>query len=54
MNRGFEIPGKWKTPVQGVLLLLSALMLWYGVDRGEVQVVLNKAINICLECVGLG
>ncbi len=54
MNRGFEIPGKWKTLSQGVLLLLSALMLWYGVGRGEVQVVLNKAINICLECVGLG
>lgn len=26
----------------------------YGVHRGEVSVVLKKAINICLECIGLG
>lgn len=26
----------------------------YGVVRGEVEIVLNKAVNICLECIGLG
>ena len=26
----------------------------FGIYRGEVEVVLAKAINICMECIGLG
>ena len=29
-------------------------MMAYGISRGEMQVVFEKAVNICLECVGLG
>ncbi len=36
------------------LLTISAAMLFYGVLRGEAQVVLTKSINICLECIGIG
>lgn len=40
--------------IAGVILILAVLMIVYGIDRGEVSIVLNKAINVCLECIGLG
>lgn len=36
------------------LLAGSGLLISLGIYRGEVGVVLNKAIRICLECIGLG
>ncbi len=36
------------------LLLLSLILIIFGITNGEVQLVLKKAIHICLECVGLG
>lgn len=43
-----------KAAAQVALLLLGAVMLGYGVCRGEVATVLSKAIKLCLECVGIG
>ena len=36
------------------IILAAAAMIAFGVSRGELSVVLNKAINLCFECVGLG
>ncbi|HWR18792.1 MAG TPA: CD1871A family CXXC motif-containing protein [Clostridia bacterium] len=33
---------------------LGIAFLLFGIYRGEVAVVLKKAISICLECIGIG
>ena len=43
-----------KAAAQVLLLLLGAAFLVYGASRGEAGIVLNKAIKLCLECVGIG
>lgn len=36
------------------ILIISVLFIFVGIYRNEVGVVLKKAINICLECIGIG
>lgn len=36
------------------LLLLSAALMFGGIRNGEQETVLIKAVNICLECIGIG
>lgn len=36
------------------ILVLSIIFVFFGITRGEVGIVFNKAIHICLECIGLG
>ena len=43
-----------KAAVQAVLLAVGAVMLCFGVWRGEAETVLSKAVKLCLECVGIG
>ena len=43
-----------KAGVQVLFLLLGLEFLVCGVMRGEADPVLNKAIKLCLECVGIG
>ena len=45
-----EVPVK----VTIALIPLAMALCAFGVYRGEVGVVLAKAINICMECIGLG
>lgn len=40
--------------IAGAILVAAVMMIIYGMYRGEVSIVLNKAINVCLECIGLG
>ncbi len=43
-----------KPIIRILLLFLAAGMMWFGIARGEVETVYQKAVNICLECIGLG
>lgn len=40
--------------IRAALLLLALLSAGYGISRGEVTEVFEKAVNICLECIGIG
>ena len=36
------------------LAVLGAAFLLYGIFSGQAIAVLNKAIRVCLECIGIG
>ena len=36
------------------LIVMSFMLIMYGILDKEVVTVFNKAINICLECIGIG
>lgn len=36
------------------LLALGAGLMVFGIIRGEAAVVLQKAVSICMECIGIG
>ena len=40
--------------IAGAILVVAVMMIIYGIYRGEVSIVLNQAVNVCLECIGLG
>lgn len=37
-----------------LLLAVGIACMVYGAARGEMEVVFMKAVNICMECIGLG
>ncbi|QHI73721.1 CD1871A family CXXC motif-containing protein [Aminipila terrae] len=37
-----------------LIVLIGVSSMVFGVFRGETPVMFEKAINICLECIGIG
>lgn len=37
-----------------LLCIAAVFCLTQGVLRGETEIVFRKAVNICMECIGLG
>ncbi len=44
----------YQIPVTLAFLAIAAAFIAYGISRGEMSVVLRKAVRICMECIGLG
>lgn len=40
--------------IAAALAVLGAAFIGTGIALGENEIVLRKAVNICLECIGLG
>ena len=43
-----------KAIAQVALLIAGVALLCFGIMRGEADLVLGKAIRLCLECIGIG
>lgn len=40
--------------IKYMLVLVAVVLLAVGTQQGDAQTVLQKAVNICLECIGVG
>ena len=40
--------------IKKIIILLAVAMIYIGTARGEVAQVLQNAVLICLECIGIG
>ena len=45
---------KYKVIIQVSILCIAVVMIIIGITNGGAEDVLQKAINICTECIGLG
>lgn len=44
----------WLRWIQSMSILLAVFLIGLGAWRGEAELVLKKAIYICMECIGIG
>lgn len=52
--RIISVDNRKKIGLQIAGIITAFLFIVCGVLRGEAAVILNKAVNICFECIGLG
>lgn len=45
---------RFLTAARALLAIAAVAMLLIGISRGEPLEVFRKAVNICLECIGIG
>jgi hypothetical protein len=44
----------WRKAASIAVILVAVAMVVFGIYRAEISDVFNKAIRICLECIGIG
>ncbi len=49
-----KIRFQWNVCITVSLLIASVTLIVLGIFRGEARIVLQKAVLICLECIGIG
>jgi len=54
MPAGTPAPPKNQTAVRLIILAVAVVFILVGIRNGSMTAVVNKAIRICTECVGLG
>ena len=40
--------------IRSLLLTLAVGCILWGLWRGEARIILQKAVRVCMECIGLG
>ena len=43
-----------KSYIRVAFIVLSIVLIFFGIYRGETAEILTKAIMICLQCIGIG
>lgn len=55
MDEGLEYNNMKRKTIYGMSIIIIAVgMIIFGIFREEAIDVFNKAIRICLECIGIG
>ena len=49
-----SMDGKSGIVIRVAIIAAASVMIWVGIARQEPGIVLKKATNICMECIGLG
>lgn len=45
---------KYIWPVRIAVLVAAVILIFIGVINGDAKEVMQKAVNICLQCIGIG